>query len=153
MSTLHNGLHNKFGLYGFPIFIGFDFVIYRLVIVPKVKCIHAVFAVLWPFLLMLVPPYSAGWSVAKLFWWVYIYIYTYIYIYININSTPDCFNLKTCGVGCVFEVCTPINYDRKQTSIPFHILIWKLLYCDSNFIEITQMVESTIRNYYEPASP
>ena len=49
MSTLHNGLHNKFGLHVFPICIGFEFGIYRLFIVPNLKCIHAVFAMLWPF--------------------------------------------------------------------------------------------------------
>ena len=49
VSTLHNGLHNEFGLYVLPIFIGFEFVIYRLFIVPYLKRINAVFAMLWPF--------------------------------------------------------------------------------------------------------
>ena len=49
MPTLHNGLHNKFGLYVFPILIGFEFAIYRLFIVPNLKCIHTGFAMLWPF--------------------------------------------------------------------------------------------------------
>ena len=47
MSTLHNGLRNKFGLYVFPIIIGYEFGIYRLFTVPNLKCIHAVFAMLW----------------------------------------------------------------------------------------------------------
>ena len=72
MSTLHNGLHNKFGLYVFPSFIGLEFGIYLLFTVPNLKCIHAVFAMLWPFQKMLVPRCSTGWSVAKLFWWVYV---------------------------------------------------------------------------------
>ena len=46
ISTLHNGLHNKFGLYVFPIFIGCEFAIYRLFIVPNLKCIHTGFAML-----------------------------------------------------------------------------------------------------------
>ena len=41
MSTLHNGLHDEFVLYIFPICIGFEFDIYRLFIVPNFKCIHA----------------------------------------------------------------------------------------------------------------
>ena len=49
MSTLHNGLHNKFGLSVFPIFTGFAFDIYWLFIVPNLKRIHAVFAMFWPF--------------------------------------------------------------------------------------------------------
>ena len=49
MSTLHNGLHNKFGLPVFPMFIGFQFGIDRLFIVPDLKHIHVVFAMFWPF--------------------------------------------------------------------------------------------------------
>ena len=49
MSTLHNGLYNKFRLYVFPISIGFEFTIYRLFIVPDLKYKHALFAMLWPF--------------------------------------------------------------------------------------------------------
>ena len=67
MSTLHNGLHNEFGLSVFPIFIGLEFGIYWLFNVPNLKRIHAVFAMFWPFQQMLVPRYSTGWSVAKLF--------------------------------------------------------------------------------------
>ena len=43
---LHNGLHKKFELNVFPIFIGFEFGLYRLYIVPNLKCMHAVFATL-----------------------------------------------------------------------------------------------------------
>ena len=68
MFILHNGLHTKLGLYIFHIFIGFEFDIYRLFIVPNLKSIHAVFAMLRPFQWMLVPRFSTGWSVAKLFW-------------------------------------------------------------------------------------
>ena len=46
MSTLYNRLHNISGLYVFPIFIGFEFGIYRVFIVPNLKCIHALFAML-----------------------------------------------------------------------------------------------------------
>ena len=46
MFTLHNGLHDKMGLYVFHIFIGFEFGIYRFFIVPNLKSIHAVFAIL-----------------------------------------------------------------------------------------------------------
>ena len=68
MSTLYNGLHNKFGLYVFPSFIDLEFGIYRLFTVPyHLKCIHAVFAMLWPFQKMLVPRCSTDWSVANLF--------------------------------------------------------------------------------------
>ena len=67
MSTLYNGLHNKCGLYVFPSFIGLEFGIYRLFTVPNLKCIHAVFAMLWPFQKMLVRRCSTGWSVAELF--------------------------------------------------------------------------------------
>ena len=42
--TLHNGLHNKIGFYIFPIFIGIQLSIYRISIVPNLKCTHAVFA-------------------------------------------------------------------------------------------------------------
>ena len=72
MSTLYNELHNKFGLNVFPSFIGLEFGIYRLFTVPNLKCIHAVFAMLWPFQKILVPRCSTGWSVANLFWWVYV---------------------------------------------------------------------------------
>ena len=67
MSTLYIGVHNKFGLYVFLSFIGLEFGIYRLFTVPNLKCIHAVFAMWWPFQKMLVPRCSTGWSVAKLF--------------------------------------------------------------------------------------
>ena len=40
---------NKFGLCDFPIYIGDEFVIYRLFIVPNLKYMHAIFAMLWPF--------------------------------------------------------------------------------------------------------
>ena len=46
ISILHNGLYNRLGLYGFSIFIGFEFGIYRVFIVLNLKCIHAVFAML-----------------------------------------------------------------------------------------------------------
>ena len=46
--TLHNGLHNKFALC-FPISTGYGFATYWLFIVPNLKCIPAVFAMLWPF--------------------------------------------------------------------------------------------------------
>ena len=46
MLTLHNGLHNKIGFNNFPICIGIQFGIYRISIVPNLKCIHAVFAML-----------------------------------------------------------------------------------------------------------
>ena len=67
ISTLYNGLLNKCGLYVFPSFIGLAFGIYRLFTVSNLKCIHAVFAMLWPFQKMLVPRCSTSWSVAKLF--------------------------------------------------------------------------------------
>ena len=67
MSTLYNGLHNKFGLYLFPNFIGLEFGIYRSFTVPNLKCIHAVFAMLWPFQKLLVSRCPTCWSVAKLF--------------------------------------------------------------------------------------
>ena len=57
----------NFGPMFFPIFIGFELGIYRIFNVPNLKCIHAVFAMLWPFQQLLVPRYSTGWSVAKLF--------------------------------------------------------------------------------------
>ena len=85
MSTLHSGLHNKFELYVFPIFIGFEFCIYRLYIVLNLKCMHAVFPTLWPFQQMLVPCYSTGSSVAKLFcgcMYICVYICMYVYMYI-----------------------------------------------------------------------
>ena len=77
MSTLHKGLHDKLGPYIFHIFIGFEGGVNRLFIVPNLKSIHAVFAMLWPFQWMLVSCFSTDWSVAKLFGGVYIY---YMYI-------------------------------------------------------------------------
>ena len=54
-------------LYNVFCFIGLEFGIYRLFTVLNLKCIHAVFAMLWPFQKMLVPRCSTGWSFAKLF--------------------------------------------------------------------------------------
>ena len=47
--------------------------IYRLFIVPNLKSIHAVFAMLWPFQWMLVPPvFQQAEVLLNFFWWVYI---------------------------------------------------------------------------------
>ena len=70
MCTLHNMLHDKFGRYLFHICSGFEFGIYRIFIVPNLKRIHAIYTMLLPFQLKLVPRYSTGWSVDKLIWGV-----------------------------------------------------------------------------------
>ena len=88
ISTLYNGLHNKFGLFVFPSFIGLEFGIYRLITVPNLKCIHAVFAMLWPLQKMLVPRCSTASSVAKRFCCVYIRQY-----WIEFFSATDNFTL------------------------------------------------------------
>ena len=49
MVTLHDRSHNKKGSYIFHISIDFEFGIYLGLIVPDLKCIYAVFTMLWPF--------------------------------------------------------------------------------------------------------
>ena len=71
MSTLHNGLHNKFGRYVFPSFIGLEFGICRLFTVPNLKCIHTVFAMLWPFKKCLFLVVQQAEVLLNFFWLVY----------------------------------------------------------------------------------
>ena len=69
--TLHNRLCNKMETYIFHKSTGFESGIYRIITVPNLKCIYAVFKMLWSFRLMLVPGYSSRWGVAILISWVY----------------------------------------------------------------------------------
>ena len=59
--TLHDRLHNKPKPYIFHTFISFEFSIYRVFIVPNLKCIHAAFTMSWPFWLILFPRWPTGW--------------------------------------------------------------------------------------------
>ena len=123
MFTLHNGLHNKLGLYIFHIFTCFAFGIYWLFIVPNLKSRHAVFAMLWSFQWMLVPRFWTGWSVAKLFcecmpcYMIYemfpcVYgIIPYV-IYLVIYHSD----------GCTFEINLP-HILFKCSWVNFHLLL------------------------------
>ena len=62
--TLSNMLHNKFNPYIFHTFSCYEFTIYRVFIVPNLKCINAIFTMSWQFQSMLVHRCSTG-SVLK----------------------------------------------------------------------------------------
>ena len=77
ISTSHKGLHKQFGLYIFPIFIGFEFSLYWLFIcqiwsvyMQYLRCCDYSNVVL---------RYSTGWSFAKLFGCVYFLIWWALY--------------------------------------------------------------------------
>ena len=109
MVTLRNRLHNKLNPDIFHIFISFEFSIYPVFIVPNLKYIHAIFMMLWPFKLMLVPRCSTGWSVAKLIFGSVLYQiggkhWPHILVYVKFRSlASSSIKSNSCYHSCYFR--------------------------------------------------
>ena len=113
MVTLNNRLHNKLNPDIFQTFISFEFSIYPVFIVPNLKYIHAIFMMLWPFKLMLVPRCSTGWSVAKLIFGSVLYQiggkhWPHILVYVKFRSlASSSIKSNSCYHSCYFRWCRP----------------------------------------------